>query len=359
MPPRRLPAVDDHLGDAAGGGRDDRGLARHRLEVHDAQWLVDRRAGERGRGGQQRDDVGAGQHLADPHDAVARACAGCSTRPTTSASISGVSGAPAHSTICTSAGSCGDRAQEERQALLPGDPADEDHRGTVRVDAVLAHPVRVLDRRPQLGVDAVVDHVHLGRVDVGVGAQHVVAHRRRDCDHRGRGLVGGPLDARGDGVPAAELLGLPRPQRLERVRADDVRDVVQQRRRGGRAKLAYQVWEWTRSVPAQPSAMARSTPRVLSAPLAVGQLGEVGVRRVPVLVARARRRRAPGSRDRRARRSARTSSATWTPGAAVDLGRVLLAQHVDSHGLNTIPVRGRGRPACETRGWTCIPTERG
>ena len=40
---------DDDLGDAAGGGGDDRGLAGHRLEVDDAERLVDRRAGEDGR----------------------------------------------------------------------------------------------------------------------------------------------------------------------------------------------------------------------------------------------------------------------------------------------------------------------
>ena len=42
-------AVDDDLDDAAGRGRHDGRLARHRLEVDDPERLVDRRAGEHGR----------------------------------------------------------------------------------------------------------------------------------------------------------------------------------------------------------------------------------------------------------------------------------------------------------------------
>ena len=41
-------------------------------------------------------------------------------------------------------------------------------------------------------------------------------------------LERGLLDPARDAVAAAELLGLPRPQRLEAVRGDDVRDAVQQ-----------------------------------------------------------------------------------------------------------------------------------
>src|SRR4051794_20802610 len=63
--------VDDDLEDAARRRRDDRRLAGHRLEVDDAQRLVDRRAREDGRVREQLDELGARDHLADPHDAVA------------------------------------------------------------------------------------------------------------------------------------------------------------------------------------------------------------------------------------------------------------------------------------------------
>ncbi|MNW54055.1 hypothetical protein D3C74_316410 [compost metagenome] len=74
-----------------------------------------------------------------------------------------------------------------------------------------------------------MDHVHLGRVDVRVAAQDVRAHARRDSDDAGRGLVGRLLGPARQRVAAPELLGLPRSQRLERVRAEDVRDPVQER----------------------------------------------------------------------------------------------------------------------------------
>ena len=54
----------------------------------------------------------------------------------TSAPISGVSGAPAHSTSCA-AGSKSQRGVEQvRHALLARDAPDEDDRGPRRVDAV-------------------------------------------------------------------------------------------------------------------------------------------------------------------------------------------------------------------------------
>ncbi len=65
-------AVRDDLGDAADRGGHDRGLAGHRLEVHDALRLVHGRADEHGRMREQRDDLVARQHLLDPDDAAAR-----------------------------------------------------------------------------------------------------------------------------------------------------------------------------------------------------------------------------------------------------------------------------------------------
>ena len=136
------PSHDD-LGDAAGRGRDDGGLAGHRLEVDDAERLVDRRADEHGRGGQQRRRRRrAGSISRIQTTPLAGLRASSSTRPSTSATISGVSGAPAQSTSWTSGGSVAAGAQEERQALLPRDPADEHHRRPVGVDALPRDPRR-------------------------------------------------------------------------------------------------------------------------------------------------------------------------------------------------------------------------
>ena len=81
----------------------------------------------------------------------------------------------------------------------------------------------------RLDVDAVVDHPDLGRVHLRVAAQDVLAHALRHGDDRRRRLVGGLLHPGGEGVAAAELLGLPGPQRLQAVGAEHVRDAVQQR----------------------------------------------------------------------------------------------------------------------------------
>ena len=64
-----------------------------------------------------------------------------------------------------------------------------------------------------------MDHLDLGRVDIGIAAQDVLAHAFADGDDGGGGLVGGLLHPAGHRVAAAELLGLPRAQRLQAVGA--------------------------------------------------------------------------------------------------------------------------------------------
>ena len=98
--------------------------------------------------------------------------------------------------------------------------------------------------------------------------------------------------------------------------------------------LAYQVCECTTSAPAQSPTMARSTPSVRIAALAEASSAQVGVRRRARLVARP----AEGVHAR-VDVVACTQRADQLgdvhPGAAVDLRRVLLAQHVDPHAHET------------------------
>ena len=100
--------------------------------------------------------------------------------------------------------------------------------------------------------------------------------------------------------------------------------------------LAYQVWECTRSVPAQPPAIARSTPRVRSAALARPS----SARSAYAVDARLVARRAEGVHPdvevvARAQRPDQLGDVH--PGAAVDLRRVLLGQHVDAHDAEPSP----------------------
>ena len=66
----RVP-VDDDVGDPSDVARDDRRFARHRLEVHDAERFVDRRADEHGAVCEHLAHLLARQHLRHEVDAVA------------------------------------------------------------------------------------------------------------------------------------------------------------------------------------------------------------------------------------------------------------------------------------------------
>ena len=94
-----------------------------------------------------------------------------------------------------------------------------------------------------------------------VGVEDVAAHPLAHRDDRVGALRRDPLAHGRQRVAAAELLGLPRPQRLQGVGGHDVRDAVQQARPRWPARLAYQVCECTRSQPATAAAIERSTPR--------------------------------------------------------------------------------------------------
>ena len=99
-------AVDDDLGDAAGRGRDDGELARHRLEVDDAERLVDRRAGEDRAMADSSATTSSRGSMSGIQTTPSRCARSSFMSPSTSARISGVSGAPAQSTSWTSGGSC-------------------------------------------------------------------------------------------------------------------------------------------------------------------------------------------------------------------------------------------------------------
>ena len=118
-----------------------------------------------------------------------------------------------------------------RDPLLAGDPADERHDGPGRIDAEFRQHRVVVSWGcgvPDIGVDAVADHVDPVRVQRRIGMQHVGAHPGADGDHRGGRFDRRLLHPGRDPVATAELLGLPRTHRLQRVRGQHVRDAVEQ-----------------------------------------------------------------------------------------------------------------------------------
>ena len=107
--------------------------------------------------------------------------------------------------------------EEQGQPLLPGDSAVEQGERPVCLDAEagqrLGRRLRFVDVR----VDPVVDDMQTVGVNPRIAAQHVLAHALRDRDHRVRAFDRCLLAERRQGVAAAQLLGLPWPERLEAV----------------------------------------------------------------------------------------------------------------------------------------------
>ena len=151
-------------------------------------------------------------------------------RPSTSAAISGVSGAPARNTSCTSGGSSFAARNRYGRPFCRVIRPTNVTLGACRVDAEAGDDVGFPVGCVLFGVDAVVHHLDPVRIDRRVGGEHVALHAVRHGDDRVGGLQRGALDPRRQRVAATELFGLPRPERFETVRGDDVRHAVQQLR---------------------------------------------------------------------------------------------------------------------------------
>ena len=215
------------------------------------------------------------------HSTLPRWACSSSTRRATSAPISGVSGAPAQSTSWALGVDVAHRLEQVRDALLARDAPDEDDRRRVGVDAVA------------------LEHV---------GARGRARTRRCRCrcrsSRRGRGRSPGRPSSRSSRIPsetatiasaastavrsqkrrqrvaAAELLGLPRAQRLERVHGDDVRDVVHEL-----GQVAAEVRVPGVAVDEVGVGRARGHRQVDRHRAQRGELGRRAVQRVPRLVA--------------------------------------------------------------------------
>src|SRR6266446_2617632 len=206
----------DDLGDPADLGPDHGRLARHRLDVDDAEGLVHRRADEDRGVRVEGDDDLLRQHLRNP-DHLGRRLAlhlvderrhllGNRIR-----------------VRCTSAEhdlepglQVPDGADQMEDSLLPGDAPDEEDDGDLRIDTDLAERRRSLTGAILVRVDSVVDDAHT-LWPHSVELLHILLHRLGDGDDAIRILVSGALDPGRRMVRRAQLLDLPRAVRLERV----------------------------------------------------------------------------------------------------------------------------------------------
>ena len=226
-------SVGDHLGYATDVGGHHRGAAGHRFEVDDAQRLIDRRAYENCCSRKYLAYLSDGQHFPDPEHAGARAGQlgypgghfGGDFRRV------GRSGAQHQLDVGTELVR---GRQQVGDAFLPGDPPDECHHRPAAVDAEVGEHRLPREQTPTARPGATPRcRSRCARHAPGRDpASDRPATRRRACPELTAMTASAAVTARlfhprRDPVAAAELLGLPRPQRLQRVRGQHVRDVVE------------------------------------------------------------------------------------------------------------------------------------
>ena len=223
-------AVDHDLGDASGGGSDHRQPARHGLKIHNAQRLVNRWADERVTTMFQRVQLRLGQHFLNPDDIAARGVQLGERLLDFLCDLGGVGSAGAQHHLNARVNQM-QGLEQIRQALLPRDAPHEQQRGLAAVDVVAVEhlPALVVGRgRGEITHgDAVVHHHHLGRVDIRVGGENVLAHAARHRDDAVGMFVGVAFGPGTQVVAATELFALPRAERFERMGGDHHRHLVQ------------------------------------------------------------------------------------------------------------------------------------
>src|SRR6266702_8998685 len=116
------------------------------------------------------------------------------------------------------------RGQKQWQPFLPGDPAVEEGVRPAGVDAKASEGLRRLLRPVDLGIDSVVNDMNTLWFDCRIAIENILANPSRDRDHRVSAFHPGSLAEHLQGITAAELLSLPRSQRLEAVDRLDVWD---------------------------------------------------------------------------------------------------------------------------------------
>ena len=219
-------AVDDDFGDAADGAGHDGASAGHGFKVDNAEGFVDGGANEDAGVAVEFDLGFVVEHLVDPDDAVALAL-GLGDGGFHFGRDLGCVGSAGAEDDLEAGVEVLDGVDEVDDAFLAGDAAEEEGVGFCGVDAeAVEHAVRgdcLVFRR----VDAVVDDVEAGGVDLEK-LFHIAAGAFGDGDDGVCHFEGGALEPACEVVAAAELLAFPRAEWLERVDGDDEGNAVVQ-----------------------------------------------------------------------------------------------------------------------------------
>ena len=219
-------SIDDDFFDPAYGAGDDRGFAGHRLEINDAEGLVDGGAAEDGSVGVELDGRRLAHHFLNPDDAGANGLSGSDRGFHLPGDLRGIGRAGAEDDLKAGV-HVADRVYEVDDPFLPRDAADEEDVGDGWIDAVAGERLVVGHGLVLAGVDAVVDDMDAVRVDVEQ-ALDIDRGLARDGDDRVGHFHGGALDPAGEIVAAAELLAFPGAEGLQGVAGDDEGNAVVQ-----------------------------------------------------------------------------------------------------------------------------------
>ncbi len=210
-------AVHDDLGNPADRRGDDGSFAGHRLQIHDAQRLVHRRAGKHGGVGEHLAHRGPWQHLRHPAHTAGTGLAQLGEGILElGGDLRGVGGAGQEQQLSVGIEFLGG-AHQVHQTLLARDASHEHHQGSIPVHTQGVHHVGVAVGAELIGVDAVLHHMDASRVELGVGIQHIATHAFTDRDHRSGIEEGRLLRPTRHPVPTAELFCFPRTVRLQGV----------------------------------------------------------------------------------------------------------------------------------------------
>ena len=219
-------AVDDDFGDAADGAGHDGAAAGHGFEVDDAEGFVNGGADEDAGVAVEFDLGFVVEHLVDPDDAVALAL-GLGDGGFHFGRDLGCIGRAGAEDDLEAGVEVLDSVNEVDDAFLAGDATEEEGVGFGGINAEAVEEAVRGDCLVFGGVDAVVDDVEAGGVDLEK-LLHIAAGAFGHSDDGVGHFEGGAFEPAGKIVAAAELFTFPRAERLERVDGDDEGNAVVQ-----------------------------------------------------------------------------------------------------------------------------------
>lgn len=202
--------IDDDLGDATDCTCDNGTFAGHGLQIHDAEWFVDRWTCEDARMGEELYQCLLWNGLLDP-DHVRSTPTGTQVRNgigrlRTDFGCIGSSCAQHHLQIGIESFR---RVNQVQDALLVRDTSDEQDVRPCRIDPVRVQCLLAGIWSVCAGIDAVMHDVDPAGIDTWILPHDVIAHSLTHCDDSGRLLIRAALNPAGNPIPGTELVGLP------------------------------------------------------------------------------------------------------------------------------------------------------